>query len=925
MPYNATDSAAASSQSVNWRPISRPHELPHVLQDSRESLPQFEKQARRESRLGLRSLFSRTRSVRSSDSLSTSNQAAAPSSNRDSMTQGIPYYTLPPGKPTPRNDTHPLSTTLEDAKIDAEPPVSLSVAKLPKRKTGGAADTAPKGHPISWAAAPLHKAYPQAVRHSTLPATTLDADYIVRCHDKTASSPAAADASALPPGDDKAWPKRRNRARSGPSLSIEWTNKTYVLVNAGYLLEYPAEGFFDRPPDKALRLTKDSAVFATDMIPGRHWVLQVASAVSPDGSTNAGDSKSFLSRIPFLSMAEKDRRSAAAANGGDKQKPPSFNLASNILLVLESADDMDEWLATLRRVIEALGGKRVVSETGNPRTEVEDDDDGGNSNSNSNGDSNDLPLRAQPSQRTLVLDGTSSYLADHEPAQPAWERELIRRGSDASVPMSEMLRDESMDDASATNSILSHDGQRLESLRSSANRFSCVSSGQRTFITSAGSSPAGSPTRDCFLSSPEVETAPQLRPEPELRLRPNAAAIADRRKSQQMLGPFVELQPAPGARRPPSLSPVGAGPVDLSMSEALSSFSRRFPTRLPGPGDTSYASILAPPPDIETLAARRPPRALHIARPLSMVEDQPSPKEDVPERPATRHSEMPSPTSPESVPLPPSRPESCDYRDGDGEPALGLGHSPLGSSGSDSSDSSGNAARGHAVGHTVEREEEQHDQPAQAVEHGHAPDAERRLLDDGAQPGVVQAAAAGAACPRCREVSLRHGHVRAHGPVPRAPVLVPVVVLIAGGAEEGQHDAQGVCFGSGPRGGHPQAAPAQAHAVPAAGAVVVGVVGVVGVVVQLEELQVPAGEQHQLHAPEEHAPSADRGAAARAGTDLCPASRPAARAAADVCTASRAHVGVYVFASPIPASDAGPASVATVHVCSASHPDQDDV
>lgn len=604
----------------NWRTIPRPVDtLP--TNESREFLSPTDKASRRESRLGLRNFFARTRSVRYSDSPLALNQqppAPASKSNRDSITQGIPYNILPPGRPTPKNASRPLSTTFEDAEASPEPSVPAPSIKQPKRKVTPT-DAAAKVHAASWAAAPLHKAYPQAVRHTTLPATTADADTVLRIHDK-ANPTSGVDANGMP--------KRRHRAKSGPSLDIDWTSKTYLLVNSGYLLEYAGEGYFDRQPEKALRLTKDSAVFASDIIPGRPWVLQIVSTMSSDLVAAANANKSFLSKFTFLSPTDKDKRSPTTSQ-------PAFNLANNMLLVLESPEELDEWLATLRRVIEALGGKRTMSETGDPWAEEDDV----------------APLREQPSQRTLVVGEGNSFSTDDlaldESPQPAWEREFVRRGSDA---MSELQRDESMDDTSATNSILSHDGQRLESLRSSANnRYSCVSSGQRTVITSAGSSPAGSPNRECFLASPE-EPAPQPRPDAESRLRPNAAAIVDRRKSQQVMLPFVELQPAPAPRRPQS-SAMGLTPglLDPKMTDT-----RRFSTRLQN--DTLPG--LAPPPEIESVASRRPPTALQITRPLSMVEDQPSPKEEMPERPATRHGETPSPREAEFVPLPQSRPGS---------------------------------------------------------------------------------------------------------------------------------------------------------------------------------------------------------------------------------------------------------------------------
>ncbi|RYP91433.1 hypothetical protein DL770_002478 [Monosporascus sp. CRB-9-2] len=47
---------------------------------------------------------------------------------------------------------------------------------------------------------------------------------------------------------------------------------------------------------------------------------------------------------------------------------------ANFLLVFESAESMDSWLATLRREIRSLGGKKKLSETGKPDAENELDE-----------------------------------------------------------------------------------------------------------------------------------------------------------------------------------------------------------------------------------------------------------------------------------------------------------------------------------------------------------------------------------------------------------------------------------------------------------------------------------------------------------------------------------------------------------------------
>lgn len=58
------------------------------------------------------------------------------------------------------------------------------------------------------------------------------------------------------------------------------------------------------------------------------------------------------------------------------------------------------------------------------------------------------------------------------------------------------------------------------------------------------------------------------------------------------------------------------------------------------------------PLEVRSLGRRAPPTTLPIARPLSMVADQPSPMDDIHERPVTRHGDETQPTIPVEDDLP---------------------------------------------------------------------------------------------------------------------------------------------------------------------------------------------------------------------------------------------------------------------------------
>ncbi|KAK8128358.1 hypothetical protein PG984_009466 [Apiospora sp. TS-2023a] len=332
----------------------------------------------------------------------------------------------------------------------------------------------------------------------------------------------------------------------GSKNILEWTTKIYVLVTSGYLLQYATEGSFDRLPERVLQLTRDSAVFASDMIPGKHWVLQVASLMDPSG-TPANDSRSLLAKL----------------RGSERRH------ASNFLMVFEAAEDMDSWLALLRHAIEALGDFAWAPE---------------NRRKSQHRESSERP--SSESGREVTLDAV-------------------------------------LDDISTTESHYSSDGQMLDSLRDSNNRLSFISSGQRTYLTSEGSSPACSPTRASFNSHVDEHHPQQPENHSEARLRPNAQAISSRRQSMQPYISNFDCRVEPSSR-PQSTMLNGSNPKEapqqVSVRQSVPNFS--VPKRY------SSTSMSDEPTELEMpskFTRKPPPTALALSRPLSVVVDQPSP------------------------------------------------------------------------------------------------------------------------------------------------------------------------------------------------------------------------------------------------------------------------------------------------------------
>ncbi|OIW32433.1 hypothetical protein CONLIGDRAFT_571009, partial [Coniochaeta ligniaria NRRL 30616] len=565
-----------------------------------------EKLNRRESRLGLRNIFSRQKAASDEDVSPAKDIPGRSGGIRASVAQfsNWPYslnghkseITLPfLGQPSQlRPKTPPRSDHLNHKKS------ASAVKALPSPKSSQRA---------AWDPPPLFQAYPQAIRHVQLPACTLSAEAIIRLYGGKGSS-SLRDGFATTVAEDAAGDKtektkkRHRRNTSASSFKGEWTTKIYVLVTSGYLLQYAGEGSFDRLPEKMLHLGKDSAAFASDVIPGRHWVLQVSSVMDPDGPA-APHSTSIFARLPFRGVEKKQ--------------------TSDFLMVFESAEDMEGWIVVLRREIEALGGKKSLSETGKPKL-----------------DDKILHLKAQPSQRTLVVrdpDRFSKVL----PQDISWDHPetLANPGIRLSAAASDVTRDQSFDDTSTASGV-SQDGRQLDGLRDSTHRLSYMSSGQRTVVTSAGSSPAGSPIRDSFACQLEDSPARDSLHEGQSwpRPRPNASAILDRRQSMQAVNHLAEMRVASNAPRPLSTaystswqtpSSVSYGtptPPTIPNFSVPHSVGKRFSLSMQPPPSTTSSSSISMQQDLGVArpSRRPPPTAISInPRPLSLVVDQPSP------------------------------------------------------------------------------------------------------------------------------------------------------------------------------------------------------------------------------------------------------------------------------------------------------------
>lgn len=193
----------------------------------------------------------------------------------------------------------------------------------------------------SWDPPPLIQAYTQAKKHAVLDIPSSLTDFLFRGGHAQRSSVSSATSSASNLDDcsspTAAEESSMKHKREWSSTSIAaLCQKQFILTRSGYVLQYSADGLNDRLPEKILELGPESVAFASDAIPGKHWVLQI----SHDGrlnQTGSQSSKNAWSKWSFRSTENK-------------------KLVKDLLLVCNDAQSLGSWLTAVRKEIEHLGG-----------------------------------------------------------------------------------------------------------------------------------------------------------------------------------------------------------------------------------------------------------------------------------------------------------------------------------------------------------------------------------------------------------------------------------------------------------------------------------------------------------------------------------------------------------------------------------------
>ena len=321
----------------------------------------------------------------------------------------------------------------------------------------------------AWDPPPLFQAYPQAVRHTTLRAPSLSAETILRLNAEMNISSNHRVKSYTPEVHEIKLPKEK-KLKKPTALDLlskrDWTDKTFVLLTSGYFLQYAGQGPSDRLPEKIMPLSKESAAFASDAIPGKPYVLQISQVSDEHGTVDTDASRSMFKSLGLRSQMKRS--------------------TSSFLLVFESPDELSAWMIAVRKEIQSLGGKEYRPDEFRKPVQVESIQE----------------LRQIPSQRYVVKKDPSRFsqipglvpnvtLSDNA-LSPEPSKVATNPGEPASFKRQSMATQQSVDSRTTSNTAESINQIHLDRLRESP-RQSYASTAGKTTSSSRDSSPGPSP------------------------------------------------------------------------------------------------------------------------------------------------------------------------------------------------------------------------------------------------------------------------------------------------------------------------------------------------------------------------------------------------------------------------------------------------
>lgn len=239
---------------------------------------------RQESKGGIRGIFNRNKAEKSV--LTSTIEDRVPMTADSEMSiktvnyESLDKNTTPPQQTASTAPSTPSKPASKSSRMNLRSRNSKESKASPKSTTRS--PNRPTRQSATWDPPPLFQAYPQAIKHAQLATSTLSADSIIRISNHKRHNSITDFNTTSATGDEKelsAAAKKTEKAKikHNRQMSGSISKAVMMIVTSGHILQYSNDGSFDRLPEKMMLLGKDSVAFASDVIPGKHWVSELKS------------------------------------------------------------------------------------------------------------------------------------------------------------------------------------------------------------------------------------------------------------------------------------------------------------------------------------------------------------------------------------------------------------------------------------------------------------------------------------------------------------------------------------------------------------------------------------------------------------------------------------------------------------------------
>ena len=137
---------------------------------------------------------------------------------------------------------------------------------------------------------------------------------------------------------------------------VTLTPKLILLDKLGHVIQYSIDGALNRFPERSLQLGPGTTAIASDILPGKHWVLSIVEETKKEQDVEEQANSVVMGGL----------RSRLRSRSSIHRNQPE-----QLLLVFDDSSCFNRWLITVRKAIEAVGGPQYRPDSREKDSKIE--------------------------------------------------------------------------------------------------------------------------------------------------------------------------------------------------------------------------------------------------------------------------------------------------------------------------------------------------------------------------------------------------------------------------------------------------------------------------------------------------------------------------------------------------------------------------